>query len=85
MEMEPDYQQKKKTWDADQLDIQLKEIMQKFDLNGDGKLDREELERLKAEVAVFSQAPPEILAGHKILVAPLISKNFPSVPTILKI
>jgi hypothetical protein len=84
MEKDPDYQQEMMTWNTGQLDVQLKEIMQKYDLNGDGKLDREELEHLKAQVNVFLQASPEMLAQHKILIAPLISKNFPSVSTILQ-
>jgi Ca2+-binding EF-hand superfamily protein len=84
MEKDPDYQQENAAWDTNQLDAQLKEIMQKYDLNGDGKLDRDELERLKVQVNVFSQASPEMLAGHKIPLAPLISKNFPTVSTILQ-
>jgi len=84
MEQDPAYQKEQKAWNADQLDIQLKDIMQKFDVNGDGKLDPEELEHLKIQVSAFSQAPPEVFAGHKILVAPLKSKNFPSVPAILQ-
>ena len=58
--------------------------MQRFDRDGDGKLDGDELENLKAQVNVYSQAPPQMLAGRKILVAPLLSKNFPSVPAMLK-
>lgn len=84
MEKDPAYQREQNAWNANQLDVQLKEIMQQFDLNGDGKLDQEELDGLRAKVALFSQAPPEMLSGHKILVAPLLSKNFPSVPIIIQ-
>lgn len=84
MESNPDYQREQTVQDNDQLKVQVKAIMQKFDRNGDGKLDRGELDNLKAQVPTFSQAPPEMLSGRKILVAPLLGKNFPSVPTILK-
>jgi len=84
MENDPDYQRGKQSWDALQLDEQLKKIMERFDANGDGKLDRHELEQLETQVTIFAQAAPEILAGHKVLVAPLLSKHFPSVPTILQ-
>ncbi len=84
MEKDPDYKQEKTAWDTDQLDVQINQIMQKFDLNGDGKLDRDELEHLKTDVNVYSEAPPEMLKGRKILVAPFMTKNFPSVSTILQ-
>jgi Ca2+-binding EF-hand superfamily protein len=84
MEKDAGYQQEKSAWEGDQLDIQFKEIMQGFDSNGDGKLDRDELERLKTRVNAFSQAPPEMLKGHKILVAPLIGKTFPEISAVLK-
>ena len=84
MEKNPDYRTEQNTWNAAQLDDQLKEIMQRFDLNKDGRLDREELEHLRAQVTVFSQAPPEMLAGHKNPGAPLMTKNFPAVKFILQ-
>jgi len=58
--------------------------MQKYDVNGDGKLDRDELENLRARVNIFSQVTPEMLAAHKIPEALLISKNFPTVSAILQ-
>lgn len=84
MEQDPDYQHEMTTWDTGQFDVQLKEIMQKYDVNGDGKLDRDELENLRARVNIFSQVTPEMLAAHKIPEALLISKNFPTVSAILQ-
>jgi Ca2+-binding EF-hand superfamily protein len=84
MERDPEYQHEKQSRDASALDEQLKEIMKRFDIDGDGKLNQHELEMLTARVSIYSQAAPEVLAGHKILVAPLLSKQFPSVPAILE-
>ena len=33
---------------------------------------------------MFSEAPSEMLSGRKILVAPLMTKNFPVISTVLK-
>jgi len=84
MERDPGYQNERKIWNADRLENQLEKIMQRFDRNKDGKLDRGELESLKAQVTVFSQAPPEKLVGHKNPVVPLMTKKFPAVTDILQ-
>ena len=62
----------------------MKEIIRQFDLNKDGRLDREELESLKAQVTAFSQAPPKVLAGYKNPMVPLMTGNFPAVAVILQ-
>ena len=83
MERDPDYQRGEKATQDDQLDIQLRAIFKRYDHNGDRRLDREELELLRSAVHAFSQAPPQMLQGRTILVAPLLSKDFPSVEAIL--
>ena len=84
MQKDPGYQREETVRKREQFEIQLEKIMQQFDQNGDGKLDREELKRLRAQVVLFLQAPPEMLATHNIPVAPLLSKDFPSVSIILQ-
>jgi Ca2+-binding EF-hand superfamily protein len=84
MKKDPKFQQEEASLNLEQLDIQLAEIVKRFDRNGDGKLNREELQWLRSSVLVFSQADPGSLAGHKILVAPLLSKHFPSEDNLLK-
>jgi len=66
MEKDPDYQVKQEAWNAGQREIQLKEMMRRFDLNGDGRLDREELDRLDGRVAAYSRPPSQMWTGHNI-------------------
>jgi Ca2+-binding EF-hand superfamily protein len=84
MEKDPAYQHAEQNRNAEMLGDQLPEIMKRYDRNGDGKLDREELNYLHTQVLMFSSADPAMLAGKKILLAPLLTKNFPSVDEILK-
>lgn len=84
MEKDPAYQQDQKTWQSEQLEEQIKDIMKKFDRNADGRLDADELAILCAQVTLYSDAPPEMLAGRKVLISPLLSKRFPSAAVLLK-
>ena len=84
MEQDSAYQREESIAREDQLATQLPEIFKKFDSNGDSRLDREELELLRRSVLLYSGAVPEILVGRKILLAPLLTKDFPSVDQILK-
>jgi Ca2+-binding EF-hand superfamily protein len=84
MENDPAYQEQTRKFKNVQLDFQLRDIIQKFDQNGDNKLDRGELERLGNSVRLYTQVQPEILADRKVVVAPLLSDRFPSTSTILK-
>lgn len=84
MERDPDCQREAKAAQEDELDTQLRAIFKKFDLNGDGRLDSDELERLRSAVSMYSHATPQMLAGRTIPVAPLLSKRFPSVESLLK-
>lgn len=81
---DPEYRREEARWKKVLLGIQIEKIMQRFDQNGDGKLEAGELEHLRTLVNLFSHAPPEMLANHKIIVAPLMSKHFPSVSVILR-
>jgi len=59
MEKDPDYLAEEESFLAAKRDDQLKEIMLRFDSNGDGELDRDELGWLERQVKLFSHAPPE--------------------------
>lgn len=84
MEKDPAYKHEAQGWNDIQLGYQLQEIMKRYDRNGDGRLDRMELNILRTQVLLFCDAPPAMLAGKKVLLAPLLTKNFPGVDTILK-
>jgi len=84
MERDPAYQDAAQSRNAEQLGDQIAEIMKRYDRNGDALLDRSELEILRTQVLLFVDAPPSMLAGKKILITPLLTKNFPSIDDILK-
>jgi len=84
MERDPGYQREEKALREEQLDTQLQAIFKKYDRNGDGRLDRNELEALRRDVILYSGAPPEMLSGRKIPVAPLLTKAFPAADALLK-
>ncbi len=84
MERDPAYQREEKAVRQDELDALSKAIFKKYDLSGDGRLDRDELEAIRIGVRMYSEAPPSMLAGRKILVAPLLTKDFPPAAQILK-
>ena len=84
MEKDPAYLQEEKSVNDEQLEVQIGALVKKYDRNADGKLDGTELAELRSSVVMYSSAPPELLAGRKVPVAPLMSKNFPSVPALLK-
>ena len=84
MERDPAYQREEKAVRQDELDAQLQAIFKKYDRSGDGRLDRDELEAIRNTVRMFSEAPPSMLAGRKILVAPLLTRDFPPAAQILK-
>jgi Ca2+-binding EF-hand superfamily protein len=84
MKKDPVYQEEQKTFGDVELQVQTKAIFDRYDANKDGKLDSDELATLVTVVRTFSDAPPEMLRGRTILVAPLLSKDFPQVPALLK-
>jgi Ca2+-binding EF-hand superfamily protein len=84
MQRDPTYQREEKSRREAELAKQLGEIMTKFDLNGDGKLDVNELTRLHSEVVMYAEAPPGMLAGRKIVVLPFLTKDFPPVSVLMK-
>jgi Ca2+-binding EF-hand superfamily protein len=84
MQADAGYQREENVLRDQQLEADLKPILKRFDVNQDGKLDESELKTLKSQVAVFADAPPEMLAGRKLPLAPLIVKDFPSETAILK-
>jgi Ca2+-binding EF-hand superfamily protein len=59
-------------------------MITRFDANKDGKLDESELNRIEIQVRTFLDAPPEMLRGRKIIVAPLMSKDFIRIPELIK-
>lgn len=84
MEHDPAYQREENFLRQERLNAQLQEIFKKADRNGDGRLDRAELVALRNTVLAWSEAPPEMLAGRKIPVEPLLTKDFPTAAQILK-
>jgi Ca2+-binding EF-hand superfamily protein len=84
MKSDPQYQQEQKIIDKTEQDVQIKAIFERYDGNKNGKLEPDEISSLVVTVRAFSEASPAILAGRKILVAPLMTKNFPTVPALLK-
>lgn len=84
MEKDPAYQQSEQDWREIQLYSQVREILKEFDHNGDGKLDRSELESLRAQVVLFADAAPETLPKKNFAIRPLLTKKFPSVAAILE-
>jgi hypothetical protein len=82
MKKNPEYLAEQKAWNAAQMDDELNQVLRRFDVNKDGKLDREELAPLKGQVTVFSRASPEMLAAHKNPFRPLLTRNFPE-PTLI--
>jgi Ca2+-binding EF-hand superfamily protein len=83
MKRDPAYETQQQAISNLDLDAQITAILRQFDRSRDGKLDPEELERLSRTVAVFSDAKPEWLKGKTVLVAPLLSKQFPPTASIL--
>ena len=84
MQNDPAYQRQEENWKTTQLEDQIERILQRYDSDQNGRLDRTELERLRIHVRLYSEAPAQMLAGRKILVAPLMIKNFPTVSAILQ-
>jgi hypothetical protein len=84
MEKDPAYQREAKAVQSEELDLQLQAILKRYDHNGDGRLDQTELESLRASVRTYAAAPPGMLAGRPVPVAPLLTRSFPSVESILK-
>jgi Ca2+-binding EF-hand superfamily protein len=83
MEHDPAYQRTENAFHDEELDRQLAAILKRYDADGDGKLNRQELNLLRIHIETFSNAEPEWLVGRKVLVAPLLSKQFPTVEAIL--
>ena len=84
MKRDPAYQRDEQNWNSEQLDYQMQAIMKQFDLDGDGRLNGEELKLLCSRVAVFSEISPAMLANHKIVVGPLLVKRLPSAAALLQ-
>ncbi|EEF57911.1 hypothetical protein [Pedosphaera parvula] len=84
MEKDPDYVNDERSWHTDQLSVQIREIFKRSDLNHDGRLDEEELKVLRQRSLLYAEASPEMIKGKKIVFAPLISRDFPSVSLLLK-
>jgi Ca2+-binding EF-hand superfamily protein len=84
MKKDPTYQREQQAFDEADLEVQIKAIFERYDANKDGKLDSGELESLVNVVRLYVEAPPEMIRGRKILVAPLLTKDFPAAPALLK-
>ena len=56
METDPAYQREETAVQSDQLDLQVRAILKRYDGDGDGRLDRAELERLRTAVRAFTEA-----------------------------
>ncbi len=84
MEKDPAYRREETVIQEKQLDAQLEAILRRYDVNQDGKLDKVELNTLKNWALSYSQAPPEMLAGRQLLLAPLITRDFFSETVILR-
>jgi Ca2+-binding EF-hand superfamily protein len=84
MEKDPDHQSEQETFDTAELDTQIKTMFARFDLNQDGKLDENELNTIAYQVRTFLNASPEMLRGRKLIVAPLVSKDFVRIPELIK-
>jgi hypothetical protein len=81
---DPGYQREQQAGRAEQLEVQVQAILKRYDRNGDSRLDPEELQALRNAVLLYVEAPPAVSGRGKSLLAPLLTKRFPSVEKILK-
>ena len=84
MKKDPAYQREEQQWENGQIDMLAQEIMKKYDHNGDGRLDKEDLDFLHSQVVMLSDASPDLLKTKKLVIRPLLSKNFPTAAELLK-
>lgn len=84
MEKDPAYKEKARRFMTAQLGFQLREVVLKFDKDGNDRLDLDELKTLEKSVRLYLQVQPEVLANRKAVVAPLLSDRFPPAATIIK-
>ncbi|MDB6016425.1 MAG: Calcium-binding EF-hand-containing protein [Pedosphaera sp.] len=66
------------------LEAQIPMIIGEYDRNGDRKLDPMELAALRKDALLLAGETSEKFAGQHLLIAPVITTNFPTVATLLK-
>jgi Ca2+-binding EF-hand superfamily protein len=84
MEKSSEFQREERRSREELLLPQLQALVKRYGHDGDGKLSRRELELVKARVALFLETSSERLERERAYVAPLLTKEFPSVEKLLQ-
>jgi Ca2+-binding EF-hand superfamily protein len=84
MQKSAEFQHETQTHQEDVLMPQIEALLRKYDGNKDGKLSARELESVRSAAKFLAENSSERLDRHKTIVAPVLTKDFPTVEKLLK-